>query len=178
MLQCSQFVNSDEFAKALSPFSPGEASIIASRYMLKRIRYYLEREEDFAVETTLATRSLKNIIEDAQSRGYFVTVLYFWLDSPEIAIERVRDRVAAGGHNVPETIIRRRYTKGLQYFFYDYKNLADRWMLFDNTRIPFKMIAQGWKESMVVKNNRKYEEIEKYAAQLAADSENDGATDK
>lgn len=178
MLQCSQFVNSDEFAKALSPFSPGEASIIASRYMLRRIRYYLERNEDFAVETTLATRSLKNIIEEAQGRSYFVTVLYFWLDSPEIAIERVRDRVKAGGHDVPENIIRRRYDKGLLYFFYEYKNLADRWMLFDNTRIPFKMIAQGWKDNMVVKNNRKYEEIEKYAAKLASAQGNDGGTNK
>ncbi|MGN0196355.1 MAG: AAA family ATPase [Candidatus Cryptobacteroides sp.] len=167
LLQCSQFVNSDEFAKAFSPFSPAEASIMASRYMLKKIHYYLERLEDFAVETTLATRSLQKIIAYAQEKGYFVTVLYFWLDSPDLAVERVKERVKAGGHDVPEDVIRRRYVKGLRYFFEDYRMLADRWILADNTKIPFKVVAQGWRENMVVKDNIKYEAIESFARRAA-----------
>lgn len=144
--------------------------------MLKKIYYYLERKEDFAVETTLATRSLKNIISKAHELGYFVTILYFWIDDPQIAVQRVRARVEAGGHDVPEQIVRRRYAKGLVYFFGSYKNVADRWMLLDNTTIPFKLIAQGWKDNMVVKDNRKYEAIERIAGKLAASIATNGDT--
>ncbi len=140
---------------------------MASRYMLKKIYYCLDRLEDFAVETTLATRSLQKIIASAQEKGYFVTVLYFWLDSPDLAVERVKARVKAGGHDVPEEVIRRRYVKGLRYFFEDYRMLADRWILADNTKIPFKVVAQGWRENMVVKDNIKYEAIESFARKAA-----------
>lgn len=163
LLKCSQFVNSDEFAKALSPFSPDKASIKASRYMLLKIRYLLKRKEDFAIETTLATRSLQNIILYAQKEGYFVTVIYFWLNSPEIALKRIRARVASGGHHIPEDTVIRRYSVGLSYLFGLYMGIVDRWVLADNSEIPFKVIAQGWKESMVVRDNRKFEDIKKQA---------------
>ena len=113
MLECNQFVNSDEFAKSLSPFNPAEASVSASRYMLQKIYYLLENHLDFCVETTLATRSLLGIINEAKSRGYTINILYFWLKSPEMAIQRVKNRVAAGGHNIPEHVVRRRYYMGL-----------------------------------------------------------------
>ena len=74
LLGCREFVNSDEFAKSLSPFDPSAASITASRYMLKKINYLLERKADFSIETTLATRSLVGIIQKAQDLGYKVTV--------------------------------------------------------------------------------------------------------
>ena len=82
MLECSQFVNSDEFAKSLSPFNPAEASVVAGRYMLMKINYLLDRREDFSIETTLATRSLVGIIGNAKELGYTVTILYFWVSSP------------------------------------------------------------------------------------------------
>ena len=117
MLECREFVNSDEFAKSLSPFDPSSASVSASRYMLLKIRYLLSRKADFSIETTLATRSLLNIIREAKALGYTVTLLYFWINSPELAIKRVQARVRAGGHNIPEDTIRRRYVMGLKYFF-------------------------------------------------------------
>lgn len=156
LLECRQFVNSDEFAKSLSPFDPSAASITASRYMLMKINYLLGRYEDFSIETTLATRSLVKIIEEAQSVGYEVTILYFWLNSPELAIKRVRDRVAAGGHNIPDNVVRRRYVMGLKYFFETYKPLCDNWILADNSKSPFTVIAEGSKEMMYIKDNDKY----------------------
>ena len=89
MLDCSEFVNSDEFAKGLSPFNPEKASIQASRYMIMKIRYLLEKQQDFGIETTLATRTLLKTIALAHSAGYTVTLLYFWLNSPDLAVERV-----------------------------------------------------------------------------------------
>ena len=160
MLDCKEFVNSDEFAKSLSPFDPSQASIQASRYMLMKVRYLLKRNEDFAVETTLATRTLLKIVKAAQDAGYTVTLLYFWLNSPELAIERVAARVETGGHNIPEDTIRRRYRVGLDYFFHDYAPLCDRWILADNSQIPFRVIAEGSKNEVInIRDEETYEKI-------------------
>ena len=149
MLDCKEFVNSDEFAKGLSPFDPSKASIQAARYMLLKVRYLLKRQQDFAIETTLATRTLLKTVKMAQQAGYTVTLLYFWLNSPELAIERVRARVEAGGHNIPEETIRRRYSTGIYYFFNLYAPISERWILADNSQIPFRVIAEGSKDEVI-----------------------------
>ena len=149
MLNCKEFVNSDEFAKGLSPFDPSKASIQASRYMLKKFRYLLERGKDFAIETTLATRTLLKMAKKAQAAGYTVTLLYFWLNSPDLAVERVRARVATGGHDIPEETIRRRYNTGIYYFFSLYAPICERWILADNSQIPFRVIAEGTKNEVL-----------------------------
>lgn len=159
LLECSQFVNSDEFAKSLSPFNPSEASVAASRYMLMKIEYLLERHEDFSIETTLATRSLVGIINTAKEAGYNVTLLYFWLNSPELAIHRVRSRVLAGGHNIPDNVVRRRYQMGLKYFFETYLPICDKWVLADNSISPFKVVAEGSSLGTFIKDEEKYKTI-------------------
>lgn len=145
MLHCYEFVNSDEFAKSLSPFDPEQASVHAGRYMLMKIRMLIRRRADFCIETTLATRSLLKMICQAQEEGYFVTILYLWLNSPELAVERVAARVRAGGHNIEDETIRRRFNMGLKYFFEDYMPQADSWILADNSEPPFTAIARGSK---------------------------------
>ena len=159
LLDCREFVNSDEFAKSFSPFDPGAASVTASRYMLMKINYLLEREADFAVETTLATRSLLQIVRQAKKLGYETTVLYFWLNSPELAIQRVRERVALGGHNIPDAVVRRRYVMGLQYLFDTYIPEMDRWVLADNSKPPFSIVAEGSGGVTYIKDNGKYQLI-------------------
>ena len=159
MLDCNQFVNSDEFAKSLSPFDPSAASVSASRYMLMKYHFLLNRSMDLGIETTLATRALLNMVKDAQAGGYEVTILYFWLNSPELAIARVRNRVSAGGHNIPDEVIRRRYTVGLQYLFKYYIPACDRWIIADNSRSPFTVVAEGTQLSSTVRDAAKYELI-------------------
>lgn len=167
MLECRQFVNSDEFAKGLSPFNPEGASIQASRFMLMRIRYLLQRKEDFGIETTLATRSLLNTVRAAQAEGYYVTVLYFWLNSPDLAVKRVKARVAAGGHNIPEETVRRRYRVGINYFFNDYAPICDRWILADNSQVPFKVVAEGGKaRPLIIKDSDTFEKIKGLVSDL------------
>ena len=163
LLNCREFVNSDEFAKSFSPFDPGAASVTASRYMLMKINYLLERKADFAIETTLATRSLLQIVRQAQQLDYETTVLYFWLNSPELAIERVRDRVESGGHHIPDAVIRRRYVMGLQYLFDVYIPVIDRWILADNSKPPFSVVAEGSKDVIYIKDNEKYQLIQRIA---------------
>ena len=159
LLDCSEFVNSDEFAKHLSPFAPESAYITASRLMLQKVQYLFERREDFCIETTLATRSLIKMALSAQQKGYYVTVLYFWLEKPEIAIERVAARVQAGGHDIPEDTIRRRYRMGLNYFFHNYMQTCDKWILADNSHPPFDIIAEGSKKGLIVRDMERYNRV-------------------
>ncbi len=90
MLNCQEFVNADEIAKGLSPFQPDNVAIMAGRIMLNRIKDLVNQNVDFAFETTLATKSYVKLIQNAQSKGYFVTLVYFWLNSPLLAVERVK----------------------------------------------------------------------------------------
>ncbi len=159
LLDCSEFVNSDEFAKHLSPFVPEGAYITASRLMVKKLQYLFERREDFCIETTLATRSLLKTVHQAREKGYYVTVLYLWLRSPEIAIERVAKRVASGGHNVPTETIRRRYQMGLNYLFHYYMKECDKWILSDNSDLGYQIIAEGTKKGLVIRNMEIYNKI-------------------
>ena len=159
LLDCSEFVNSDEFAKSLAPFHPETAYITASRYMLKKLRYLFTRREDFCIETTLATRSLLKMVRMAQDQGYFVTVVYLWLRDPEIAIKRVAARVEAGGHDVAPDIIRRRYNTGLEYFFDLYAPVCDKWMLVDNSEADFRIIAEGSAKGTTVRDLPTYQLI-------------------
>jgi len=160
ILQCKEFVNADEIAKGLSPFQPEKVAIEAGRIMLNRVRELLDTDSDFAFETTLATKSYINIIKQAQTKGYFVTLIYFWLDSPELAVERVKERVLQGGHNIPEDIINRRYLNGLKNLSKIYMANCDFWMIVDNSNPPFSVIAEGNKmNNIIVSNEQAFNQI-------------------
>lgn len=146
MLHCKEFVNADEIARGLSPFNPESVAIEAGRLMLNRINSLMNSGVDFAFETTLAVRSFENLIKKAQNKGYFVTLLYFWLTSPEHAVERVAMRVMDGGHNIPTDVIYRRYNSGIRNLFNIYIPICDYWLICDNTKVGIKKIASGAKD--------------------------------
>jgi len=143
ILDCKEFVNADEIARGLSPFQPDKVGIEAGRLMLKRIKSLLSDNESFAFETTLSTKSYVNFIELAKQSDYQVTCLFFWLDSEELAILRVENRVKEGGHNIPEEVIRRRYRNGLKNFFSLYLPLLDNWLFVNNSGDNYEIIAEG-----------------------------------
>ncbi|MBR4660603.1 MAG: zeta toxin family protein [Bacteroidales bacterium] len=143
LLNCDEYVNSDEIAKGLSPFNPSLAAIKASKLMTERIHELLEKRATFGIETTLATRSLARVITGAQAIGYRVTLVFFWLQVPELAIQRVKLRVASGGHSVPEETIIRRYGAGIDNLFRIYTPIVDYWMIIDNSNTPSKLVAEG-----------------------------------
>lgn len=147
MLKCKEFVNSDEIAKGLSPFNSDSIAVAveASRIMYKRIKELIIAGETFAMETTLATRSVANLIREAQREGYYVTLLYFWLNTPDLAVERVKMRVEAGGHDVPENTVRRRYAAGIHNLFNLYLPISDYWMITDNSMTSMEIIAKGFR---------------------------------
>ncbi len=143
VLQCDEFVNADEIAKDLSPLDPHQARIDAGRIMIKKISENLEKLNTFAFETTLATKCFTNVIKKAHNLGYLVSLLYFWLDSPDLAIARVKQRVASGGHDIPNDVIIRRYYAGLKNLFDLYSPLCDYWMVFDNSSSHSEQICEG-----------------------------------
>ena len=143
ILNCREFVNADEIARGLSPFQPESVALEAGRIMLHRIEELMLAKKDFALETTLSTRSYVHTIKSAQEIGYTVTLVYFWLNTPELAVERVHARVLAGGHNIPYDVILRRYQKGIENLFKLYISKVDRWMLVDNSESPFEVIAKN-----------------------------------
>jgi predicted ABC-type ATPase len=132
ILQCQEFVNADEIARGLSPFHPEDVAVEAGRLMLQRIDYLLSKHSSFAIETTLATRSYHRLVARAQQQGYKVVLLFFWLESPQMAERRVAERVSEGGHNIPTDVIHRRYWLGLDNLFNIYMPIVDAWTLYDN----------------------------------------------
>ena len=145
VLKCKEFVNADEIARGLSPFNPDNVAIEAGRLMLQRIEILLERDVTFSIETTLAAKSYINLVKRAQEKGYRVKVLFFWLNSPELAIRRVAERVAKGGHGIPEPVIMRRYIAGIKNLFNLFMKKVDYWDIYDNSVHPRKHIACGGK---------------------------------
>ena len=163
ILECREFVNADEIARGLSPFNAESVAIEAGKLMLLRIEELLKEDVTFAIETTLATRSYVNLVKRAQRQGYRVNLLYFWLSSPELAMKRVAERVSKGGHDIPEEIIRRRYTAGINNLFKLFMPAVDYWAIFDNSQADRLKIASGRLDKPAdIKNRELYETIFAY----------------
>ena len=143
ILNCKEFINADEIAKGISPFQPETVSILAGRIMLERINELLNQQVDFAIETTLTTLSYRKTIEIAKAKGYRVTLLYFWLNNVNLAIERVKIRVSEGGHNIPDNVTIRRYYKGIYNLYNTFIGLSDYWSVFNNSYQLNTLIAEG-----------------------------------
>ena len=149
VLDCKEFVNADEIARGLSPFNPESVAIEAGRLMLQRIEDLLAKDETFSIETTLATKSYISLVRRAQAKGYTVRLLFFWLNSPELALQRISERVAKGGHNIPEPIVRRRYVAGIKNLFCLFMSEVDSWEIYDNSVFPAIQIASGRKNDEI-----------------------------
>jgi len=133
-LGVTEFVNADVIAQGVSAFNPEGAAFHAGRVMLERLKQLADKRENFAFESTLASRTFAYWIETLKNSGYAFYLLFLWLPSPEFAIARVAERVRMGGHNVPEDTIQRRYHSGLRNFFKLYRHLADSWYFYDNSQ--------------------------------------------
>ena len=116
-VQCPNFVNADLIAKGLAPFGPPAAAIKAGKLVLQQIHDYARRGADFAFETTLSGKSYASLLTELKSKGYALHLFFLWIPSPELAIARIKDRVAEGGHNVPVEDVRRRFIRGIHNFF-------------------------------------------------------------
>ena len=163
ILDCKEFVNTDEIAKGLSPFQPESVSFESGRIKLNRIEELFVNNVNFAFEATLATKSYKQKIIKARQNGYTTTLLFFWLKNTDLAKERVRIRVQEGGYNIPPDVIERRYIKGIINLFDIYLPIVDQVLIFDNSEGKHILIAEKlYEEELNVIQLEKYNELKTY----------------
>lgn len=163
ILECKEFVNADEIAKGLSPFQPDKVAFEAGRIMLNRIDELFRNHENFAFETTLATKTYKQKIQFAKENNYNTTLLFFWLKNSDLAKERVKIRVSEGGHDIPKDVIERRYLNGIKNLFEIYLEIMDQVLIFDNSEGKHILIAEKYfGEEIVIHNLEKFNDLKNY----------------
>ena len=110
--------------------------------MLEQIHSLGNRGLDFGFETTLSGKSYLRLLNELKQRkSYNIHLFFLWISSVKLALERIELRVQQGGHSIPETVVRRRFDKGLYNFFHYYQPIIDSWVIFDNSQDTPKMIA-------------------------------------
>lgn len=155
----TEYVNADVIAEGLSAFAPETVAIGAGRSMLARLNELASAKKDFAFETTLATRTYIQRLRLLQDAGYSVSIIYIWLRSEDFAVERVKARVLAGGHNIPEETVRRRYEQGKRYFFELYLPIADSWKVYNGGTRPPELIAQCSDEGLKILDEQTWKRV-------------------
>jgi len=138
---CKNFINADLIAEGVAPFAPETAAFRAGRLMLQEMDLFAKRQVDFGFESTLSGTSHRHFIRRLLTLGYQVRIFFFWVEDVGLALSRIRNRVEAGGHDVPEVVVRRRFHRSLRNFFQLYAPLAASWMLFDNSYTEPEVIA-------------------------------------
>lgn len=139
---CPNFVNADLIAQGLSLFLPERVAIKAGRLLLEQIHSLADKNVDFAFETTLAGKSYITFITRLKRNGYAVHLFFLWIPSVELALARIKERVARGGHGIADRDVRRRFQRSLHNFFKFYRPLVDSWHLFDNSTTHPRLIAK------------------------------------
>lgn len=162
-VNCREFLNADLIAAGLSPFAPETQNVRAGRLLLARIKELAAQKEDFAFETTLAGRSYAKLLRQMKADGYRIVLFFLWLPNANLAVVRVANRVRQGGHHVPETDIRRRFTAGLRNLFNLYHPLLDEWWLCNASQLPPPTIAHEEDGDMIVSQPDLFRQIQQSA---------------
>lgn len=139
---CRNFINADLIAQGVAPFAPETAAVRAGRIMLEEIEDFARKGIDFGFETTLSGRSYLKLIRELKTRAYKVTIYFLWAPTVEVTGLRVKERVLKGGHDIPEAAQNRRFARTLRNFLIDYRQIADAWILFDNSGLEPAPIAE------------------------------------
>lgn len=155
-LRLREFVNADVIAQGLSGFDPQRAAMGAGRVMLARLKELAAARESFGFESTLASRSFAPWVRELVRNGYEFHILYVSLRSARLAIRRVRRRVRAGGHSVPDEVVSRRFVRSARNLFDLYMPLATSWRIFDNSDADLRLVAESGGSGVVTHDLRSY----------------------
>ena len=159
--ECSNFVNADLIAQGLSPFSPRIFAIKAGRIVLEQINGLAESGVDFGFETTLSGKSYVRILKKLKEKGYKVHLFFLWIPGSQLAIERIKERVLEGGHDVPSKDVRRRFARSMINLFSLYQPILDSWMIFNNSGITPALIAKNIGGNLFVSDEQLFSKITK-----------------
>jgi predicted ABC-type ATPase len=158
-VNCRNFINADLIARGLSPFDPNAGLLRAGRTVLERIAEFTKARTDFAFETTLSGRSYAQVLRGVKKAGFRLHLFYLWIPSPELALMRIRDRVASGGHNVPQQDVRRRFGRTLGNLFTLYRPLLDTLHFFDNSSDTPRLIFKDESGQTTISDAARYAEL-------------------
>lgn len=156
---CQNFINADLIAGGVSPFSPETAAFRAGRLLLAEIDRHVRRRADFGFETTLSGRTYVNLFRRLRRRKYVIHLFFLWVPTAEVALSRIQERVVRGGHDVPETIVRRRFEGSTNNYFAIYRALADSCTLFDNSGDKPAVIAIETRGRVRIIDKKTYAEL-------------------
>ena len=165
-VECLEFVNADLIAGGLSPFAPDRAAIASGRLMLERIHLLGNQGLDFGFETTLSGRTYTKLVRDLRERGYQIHLYFLWIMNVKLALERIETRVKGGGHDVPASVVRRRFARSLPNFFRLYRPLVDSWTIFDNSEDEPKMVAFEESGKLEILDSALWSEILKHKEKI------------
>lgn len=150
---CTKFVNADLIAAGLAPLAPDTAALQSGRLMLQTLDAMRDGEETFGFESTLASRGTASFLKSCHEAGFFIDLTFLFMHDVEMHIARVADRVRAGGHNIPEATIRRRYGASLKNLNTMYLPISDKWSIYENSKGP-RVVARGAKNDFEVLDPR------------------------
>jgi predicted ABC-type ATPase len=135
-------LDTDAIAKRINPGRPLDAALAAGREVVDLSRQYIASRKSFVWETTFSGNLSLKVIRAAKADNYWVNLLYIYLSDPELAIERVNERVSKGGHFVPADDVRRRYERSLHHLTTAI-TLVDCCKIFDNsTKNTARLVAE------------------------------------
>ena len=145
------YLSADEIAYEINPDDPASVRLQAGREFYNRFNDLIGREKNFLIESTLSGKSIAKMIERVQSEyQYLVTLIFIFLDSEALCIERVKNRVRKGGHPVPPKDIKRRFGRSIVNFWETCRHLSDQWILYYNTEDSFQEVAHNRKDQMYI----------------------------
>lgn len=162
-VHCPNFVNADLIAQGLSPFSPEKVAIKAGKLLLEQIHNLANKGIDFAFETTLSGKSHLIFINKLKEKEYSIHLFFLWIPSKDLAIARIKERVARGGHNVADEDVKRRFDKSIGNFFKLYRPLFDSWNMFDNSTTTPRLIAKEERGKLDIVDKDAFDQIIKKA---------------
>lgn len=154
-----EFVNADLISQGISPLNPEKAAMEAGKLMLRKIKSLAVKKIDFSFETTLAGRAYLNIFREIRKNGYRIDVVYLYIPAPDFSIQRIRERVKHGGHNVEDADVRRRFYRGLYNLFNVYWDIADGIEILDNSGLAPETVASKNAVSLRVFDALKFDKM-------------------
>jgi len=164
--RCPNFVNADLIAQGLSPFSPGAAAIKAGKLVLEQIHQFASKGVDFSFETTLAGKLYVNLFKSLKAKGYKISLFFLWIPNTGLAVSRIKNRVAQGGHHVPTQDVLRRFDRSISNFFSLYQPVLDSWFLFNNAGEVPVLIAEKKNGKIKIIDESLYDQIAKSSGEI------------
>jgi predicted ABC-type ATPase len=154
-----RYLSADLIASEFSKLNPDLRQVAAGRSFLNRFDEQLAKDENFVIETTLSGRTLQTYLDRAKAARFSVTIWFIYLDSADSCLARINQRVLQGGHNVPESDVRRRFSRSLSNFWYIYREIADNWYVVYNSSGELKWIASGEPEAVWVHETSEFQQF-------------------